>query len=181
MPQPPPLPADKLRRVLRISGFDGYTLVFIAGGFGLVSLTTGDWLGWGVGTLAAVCGLIELRGRRQLRSGELRGLNALISSQLLVLALILGYLAYQIGHYDPRPMIEMVDHALAEALQAQGQETMTLADWLGLTKPQLLALAKSSARQTYIAAGLLSVLCQGGLAYYYHRKRPDIARALRKS
>jgi hypothetical protein len=180
MPKPPPLPAEVLARVLRISGIDGFTLVFIAGGFGLVSASYSDWLGALVGGLAAGAGLIELHGRRRLRASDVCGVNWLVRSQFVLLTIILLYVAYQLYHFDPQPLLVKMEDSLASAQRSLGLEVISMADSLGLTNKQFLALARSTVRVAYISVGLVSILCQGGLALYYHRREQAVATALRK-
>ncbi|MBK9989455.1 MAG: hypothetical protein IPP19_01660 [Verrucomicrobia bacterium] len=181
MPKPPPLPAAVLARVMRISVIDGRVLVILAGGFGLASLFMADWLGALVGGLAAGAGMIELHGRRQLRAGEIIGVNWLVRSQIVLLTVIVAYVVYRFFTYDPLPSLEQIEQALASAQRAQGMDPTPLAEMIGMTHEQLLTLAKKSAHSVYLTVGAATVLCQGGLAYYYHRKGPIIARALCKS
>jgi hypothetical protein len=181
MPKPPPLPAVVLARVLRIANIDGCVLVFLAGGFAVISVFCADWLGALVGGLAATAGFIELRGRRKLKAGDHEGVRWLVHSQIILLTIILLYVAYQFRNYDPRPMLELIERDLADAQRANGLQPVTLAANLGQTPAQLLDLAKKLARLSYALVGVLSVGFQGGLAYYYHRKGLVIALALRKS
>lgn len=181
MPKPPPLPAVVLKRVLRISVIDGRVLVFLAGGFGLISLLMADWTGALVGGLAAGAGLVELHGRRQLLAGEIIGVNWLIRSQIILLTTIVVYVAYRYFSYDPTPSLHQIEQAFASAQRAQGMAPTPLAEMIGMTNEQMLDLAKQSAHSAYLAVGVCTLLFQGGLAYYYHRKGSLIARALRKS
>lgn len=166
---------------MRISVIDGRVLVFLAGGFGLVSLLMADWLGALVGGLAATAGMIELHGRRQLRAGEIIGVNWLVRSQIVLLTVIVTYVVYRYFTYDPLPSLQQIEQAFASAQRAQGMEPTPLAEMVGMTNEQMLILAKKSAHSAYLTVGVATVLCQGGLAYYYHRKGPIIARALCKS
>ncbi len=181
MSKPPPLPAQVLTRVLRLSGFDAYALIYIAGGFALISAIGRDGVGALVGGLAVGAGLIELHGRRRLRASDISGVNWLVRSQVLLLANILSYVAYQIYHYDPQPMLALIEESFATAQRMQGMAPASLPEMLGMTKPELLARAKATAHLAYMSIGVASVFFQGGLAYYYHRKGPVIARALSKS
>jgi hypothetical protein len=181
MSKPPPLPAAVLARVMRISAIDGRTLVILAGGFGLLSLLMTDWTGALVGGLAAGAGLIELHGRRRLRANDIMGVNWLVRSQAILLTVILSYVAYRYFTYDPQPSLQQIEQLFASAQRAQGMDPTPLAEMIGMTNEQLLTLAKKSAHSAYLAVGLATLLFQGGLAFYYHRKGPIIARALRKS
>lgn len=181
MQKPPPLPAEVLAKVLRVAGIDGFTLVFIAGGFGLVSAFYTDWLGALVGALAAGAGLIELHGRQRLKAHDVRGLNLLVRSQFVLLAIILLYVAYQLHSFDPQPLLVKFEASLASAQRSLGLEVVPLSDSLGLTAKQFLELARHTVRLAYVAVGLVSILCQGGLAFYYHRREQVVAKALRKN
>jgi len=181
MPKPPLLPAEVLARVLRIANIDGSVLVFLAGGFAVISAYCADWVGALVGGLAASAGFIELRGRRKLKAGDHEGVRWLVRSQFFLLVVILSYVAYQFRCFDPRPLLELTERQFAAAQRASGMEPITLAANLGQTPAQLLALARQTARLAYALVAVLSVGFQGGLAYYYHCKSPTIARALSKS
>jgi hypothetical protein len=169
-----------LTRGSRIAGIDGFTLVFIAGGFGLVSASCSDWLGALVGGLAAGAGLIELHGRQRLKAGDGRGVTWLVRSQLVLLTIILLYVAYQLRNFDVRPLLISVETSLASVQRSFGLEVIPLADSFGLTDKQFLELAKHTVRIAYIAVGIGSILCQGGLAFYYHSREQAVAKALRK-
>lgn len=181
MSKPPPLPAAVLARVMRISAIDGRVLVFLAGGFGLISLLMRDWTGALVGGLAAGAGMIELHGRRRLRADDILGVNWLVRSQAILLTVILSYVAYRYFTYDPLPSLQQMEQLFASAQRAQGLEPTPLAELLGMTNEQLVAMAKKSAHSAYLTIGIATLLFQGGLAFYYHLKGPIIARALRKS
>jgi len=180
MEKPPPLPTEVLARVLRVAAIDGFTLVFIAGGFGVVSALCSDWLGAVVGGLAAAAGLVELRGRRRLRSGDANGMSELVRSQFFLLTIILFYVIYQLLRFDPQTLLASIDSALASVQRSSGMEVTSLATSLDLTQQQFLVLARRLVGVTYIVVGVVSLLCQGGLAFYYHRRKQTVAKALRK-
>ena len=180
MSKPPPLPTEVIARVAHVAAIDGFSLVFIAGGFGLVSALSRDWLGAVVGGLALGAGLIELNGRQRLRAGDVRGINWLIRSQLVLLTVILLYVAYQYFFFDPQSLLVSIEAALATAQRSLDIEVIPLADSFGLTNKQFLELARRTVRVAYVAVGLGSVLCQGGLAFYYQRREQAVAKALRK-
>ena len=180
MQKPPLLPSEVLARILRIAALDGYGLVSIAGGLALISAFCTDWLGALVGGLAAGAGLIELHGRRRLKAGDLRGVCWLVRSQLVVLTIILFYVAHQLVTFDPQPQLVKLQESLASAQRSLGMEVTPLADMVGLNEKQFLQMAKTSTQITYIAVGLISILCQGGLAYYYHRRGQTVAKTLHK-
>jgi len=180
MSKPPPLPAEVLARVLRVSGIDGFTLVFIAGGFGLISASYSDLLGAATGALAAGAGLIELHGRRRLRAGDCGGVGWLVRSQLVLLTVILLYIVYQLRTFDAQSLITSVEKLLATAQHTFGLEPTSLANMFELTPQQLKELTTQTICVSYIATGVASFLIQGGLALYYHRRAQAIGKALRK-
>lgn len=179
--QPPPLPSATLERVSRIAAFDGWGLVVLAGGFGLVSLLAADWLGVAVGSLIVGAGLLELHGRRRLLRSEIGGVNGLVTAQLFLLAVILCYAAYQYFEYDPRPLLARLNAQLAVQFDARGQDRMTLAELFGMRPREFDEFFATAVRAGYLAVGVGSVLVQGGLAFYYHSRRAKLAAALRKS
>jgi len=181
MQKPPPLPAEVLARVLRASRIDGVCLVFIAGGFAVISALCYDWPGALVGGLAAGAGLIELRGRRKLQSGDIRGVKGLVYSQFVLLTVILLYVGYQLVRFDPQPMLDKFETSLASAQHSLGLDGPSLAELLGVTHSQLLVLARQTTRISYLAVAVISVLYQGGLAFYYHRREATLVKALRKN
>jgi hypothetical protein len=181
MDQPPPLPHETLARVLRFSGLDGYSLVFIAGGFGAFSAIGADWLGAAVGGLAASAGLAELHGRQRLKSGHLNGVSWMVSSQFFLLAVVLAYVAYQYFEYDPLPLLARLEARWVQSMKVQGLEPVTFAEAAGCSRRDFEVFFKAAVRVGYVAVGIASILCQGGLAFYYHRKRGKLAAELHKS
>jgi hypothetical protein len=180
MSKPPPLPTEVIARVSHVAAIDGFSLVFIAGGFGLVSALSRDWLGAVVGGLAVGAGLIELNGRRRLRAGDVRGINWLVRSQLVLLTVILLYVAYQYNFFDPQSLLVSMEATRIWVQRTFDLEIPALADSFGLTNKQFLVLARRTVRVAYVAVGLGSILCQGGLAFYYQRREQAVSKALRK-
>ncbi len=180
MSKPPPLPSEVLARVLRVSGIDGYTLVFIAGGFGLISASCGDGLGALTGGLAAGAGLLELQGRRRLRAGDSGGVSWLVRSQLMLLTVILLYIVYQLRTFDAQSLLDSLEKTLATAQRSLGLEPTPLASTFDLTSQQLKTLTIQTVSVSYMATGVASILFQGGLALYYQRRAQVIGKALRK-
>ncbi|MFT3781114.1 MAG: hypothetical protein QM790_03795 [Nibricoccus sp.] len=181
MPQPPPLPQKVLARVLRVSALDGFALVIIAGGFGIISAVSKDWLGAFVSALATGAGVIELLGRRKLKREDSHGAKWLVRAQLSLMSVILLYALYQFFRYDPRPTLAEAEKAFKEAQVNAGLAPVTVAQYFGITPAQLLEMARTTARSVFALVAIATVGFQGGLAYYYHKKSPAISAALRKS
>lgn len=169
MSQPPPLPGEKARRALRIARIDGLILVILAGGFALVSSACADLPGAVAGFAAAACGYMELRGRHRLQNGDASGTKLLIGCQLALLGVILLYVVYQYFCYDPAPALTRIDSLLADTTESAGLGKTGLAELLGLTPVQLNHLARLVVKGSCLLVGALSLLFQGGMAFYYHQ------------
>lgn len=164
---PPPLPYEVLDRVLRIAQTDGRLLLFIAGGFALISAYAGDGIGAIVGCCAAGAGAWELHGAGRLRSGFSDGTRDLIKSQLLLLLVMLGYVGFQLTHFEPETILSALTPALKERFTD-----------MGITSDQYMTILKQSYFVGYIAVGLVSLVYQGSLALFYRRSRSAITQAL---
>lgn len=163
---PPPLPHEVLYRVLRVAHIDGRLLLFIAGGFALLSAWAGDHVGAIVGCCAAGAGAWELHGVGRLRSYAVDGVSDLIGSQVLLLAVIFAYVGYQLSHFDPEGILAAMTPELKERFSE-----------LGIGADQHLPLLKQSYFIGYIVVALVSLVYQGGLALFYRRSRGAIVRA----
>src|SRR5665213_13393 len=100
MRHPPLLPIEALRRVVRIARFDGMSVLTVAGAFALASAMLHDEKGTVIGLLIAGGGAIELHGVSLLRHGDHHGTRWLVSSQIILLAVVLGYVALRLSHVD---------------------------------------------------------------------------------
>lgn len=178
---PPPLPGEKLHRLLRLARLDGTSLLVIAGGFAVFSFATADWLGGATGVAAAACGAGELEGRHLLVGGKKAGVRWLVGSQISLLAIILAYCAYQYLCYDPGSLIALLDRAVKALSQTTGEGPSTLAEHLNVSTFELQRTARTAAQVAYVTIASLSVLCQGGMALYYHRLGRSLDSSVRKS
>jgi hypothetical protein len=165
MPRPPLLPAEALRRVLRLARLDGLSVLSVAGAFALASAVAHDQGGTVIGLLVAGAGAVELHGASLLRHGDAQGTRWLVSSQLLLLVLILGYVALRLSHID----IDLIRPLLtAEQRAVIAQRGLTVDDFL---------------RTVYVAGyalvGIATLFYQGGMAVYYLCRRAAVAAALR--
>ena len=161
---PPLLPGEVLRRVLRVARFNGTSVLTVAAIFGLAAAMAHDQVDTVIGVLVAGTGALELHGLGLLRHGQDRGVGWLVGSQLALLAVILGYVLLRLGHVDVAPMRPFLT---ADQLRVIAQS--------GLTTDEFLRMIY---RLTYAVVGAVSVLYQGGLAFYYLRRRGPVGRAL---
>ncbi len=168
--RPPPLPAKVLARVLRVATFEGRTVLVLAGGLALIEALGRDWYGAVVGSLVAGAGAVELHGAGLLRSGQARGLNWLVRSQLLLLNLILVYVAIQLILLHRHGLNGIFSPEMIDALKAGGVS----ANDFGLT----LVVGM---QRIYAAIAALTILYQGGMALYYHRQRAAVRQAIEQA
>lgn len=165
MPKRPPLiPAESLRRVLRVARLDGSCILAVAGLFALASASIHDTAGAAVGLLVAGTGAIELHGTGLLRNREERGMKWLVASQLFLMAIVLAYVASR---------LMKVDLSILQPLVTADQRK-AIAD-AGLTIEEFLRIVYVG---TYAVFGVVTVLYQGGMTAYYLRRRSAVAAAL---
>ena len=107
---------------------------------------------------------MELHGSVLLRNGGSRGVRWMMASQLLLLAVIFGYVAWRLKNIDIAPMRPLVTDQQREAIAN-----------LGMTVDHFLRLVYKG---SYAIFALVSLIYQGGLALYYHRRRAVIDTAL---
>jgi hypothetical protein len=165
----PLAPDIVLSRVVRVGTIDGRLLLIVAGLFALLSAAGRDVLGAAVGCLAAGAGALELHGVSLLRQGAARGMAWLVRAQLGLLALMLGYAGLRLALFDP----ELVRKQLE--LAPQLREPITQA---GLTEDEFIAFTARVHGIIFTVVIGITLLYQGGLARYYHRRRPLVAQAL---
>jgi len=167
--KPPILPAESLRRVMRVARFDGLSVLIVAGGFALLSAASRDVSGAAIGLLIAGAGAIELHGVGLLRAGQ-EGMKWLISSQLFLMGTILVYAGFRILRPDVAWMLPYVTGEAAEPILQAAQQQ-------GLTVEQLLVGAMS---MFYVLVAIITLLYQGGMTIYYLRRRKAVELALKE-
>jgi hypothetical protein len=162
--QPPLLPTETLRRVLRLARVDGLGVLVIAGFFALVSAAAGDYFGAVVGLLVAGAGAVELHGAALLRVGEPRGMSWLVGSQLYLMCAVIAYCGLRLWHVDLTPLRAAVTEEMKESL-----------DLAGYTVDQFLTMVY---KLTYTCVAVVTFFYQGGMALYYGRRRAAVTKAL---
>lgn len=161
---PPPLPGKTLRRVLLIAKLDGSSLLFVAGGFALISACLRDGVGALIGCLIAGAGAMELTAARLLRHGDPRGIAWMVRSQLLVPTVVLFYCAIRLAQIDVAPLRDLISLPMRQEIEAQG---IPLDFFL---REMYVAV--------YLILSLVTLLYQGGLALYVYLRRARIAQDL---
>ena len=168
MTDPAPTPAQKvLHRVLLIAAIDGWSVIVIAGLGILLTLLLGDFSSLFVGVLVLAAGIMELRGRRQLRRRDPGGMKLLVRAQLFLLAVILVYCASRLGSYDQESMLANLTPDMKAMLKESGIEMA-----------ELTPLVQMTFFAAYGLFALLTLFFQGGLILYYRRKTPLVTEAL---
>lgn len=159
MPASPP--ERRLQRVQHIALFDALSLLLVAVPAALVALVAREWLVAAVATGIALCGGLELAGRRRLQQRSASGPGWLCAAQLCCLGFILVY-AWHLAHQPlDRRLLAMLPSFTSEQLAELFPDPASLEDFfLGIQRLTAAILA------------LFSLLCQGGLAFYYLRARP---------
>ncbi len=168
--QPPKLVSEVLRRVLRVARFDGMSVLFVAGFFALVSAASSDGTGAAIGMLIAAAGAIELHGASLLKASDRRGMTWLVASQLYLLTVVLCYVLFRILFPDLDPMMKLATTVVAEQVRQAGLDVNLF-----------LAEVPTDLRLIYLAVAGLTLVYQGGMAFYYLRRRAAVETALAES
>lgn len=162
--QPPLLPEEVLRRVLRVGRFHGMMVLTVAGAFGLLSAAAGDRMGALIGLAIAGAGAVELHGSTLLRGGFAQGIRWLVGSQFLLMVAMLGYCGFRLTHVVLPP----VPPHLTEMVE-------TATEQLGMTQEEYLTFAY---RLGFQVVACLTIIYQGGMALYYLRRRVAVRQAV---
>ena len=169
-PAPELTPQEKtLKWVLLISLIDGWSIIAFAAIGTLITLIFGDYSGVAVGGLIAIAGVMEIRGRNQLKRRNPDGMKRLVRAQLLLLAVILVYCVSRLGSFDGEAAMGNLTPDMEEALKENG---MARADILPLVRTVFFVL--------YGGVAIGTVIFQGGLTLYYRSKTAHVTTALTK-
>ena len=163
-----PTPEDTLRRVLKFSRVNGWSVAICAGVCSLVTLAFGDLVGVAVGLLVTVGGVIEVRGSRQIRRGDAAGMKGLVRSQFVVLGVIWVYAVTRLASFDETVAREMAT-----------PDMQTMLSELGLTLHDIMPLVRRAFYLLYGGVMAITLLYQGGLALYYRRRTAAVELALK--
>ena len=161
---PPLLPEVTLARVLRLAKFDGTSVLVLGGMFALMAAASGHFPLAVIGLLAAGAGAIELHGAALLRQSDERGMLWLVASQPFLLVVILSYCALRLWIIEIPPAPEQFQALFAAGASQWG---MSMHDYL-----------QTLNRMTASAVAIVAIGFQGGMTFYYLRRRAPVARAL---
>ena len=171
--KPPLLPEEALYRAVKTARMDGTLVLAIAGTLALLSALDKDRVGALVGIIVSAAGAIELHGTSLLRAGFHRGVRWLVGSQLYLLAIVVGWAAYRLGHPD----LEPVHKAIIEGNILTDQQRDAIKQ-SGMSLDQFLLAAY---RLGYAAVIIATLLYQGGMALYYARRGRQMAPAFQST
>ncbi|HZP59105.1 MAG TPA: hypothetical protein VFB27_02190 [Opitutaceae bacterium] len=170
MKKPPPLPADTLRRVIKVGRVNGMIFVFpFALLCSAIALLLGDLVSMGFGLLIAAAGWSEWHGARLLQRREARGINWLVRSQLYLLTLIMVYAVERLASYDPEYIRSQITPDMEQIFQQ-----------VGLSANDVLLLVRRTFVAMYGSLAVLTLIYQGGLALFYWRRVDAVHAALEK-
>ncbi len=165
MTPPTPTPEEKTyRRVLAVSRLDGWSVVIVAAFGTLLALVLGDLVGVLVGGLVLGTGAMELRGHRMLKQRDAAGMRWLVRSQLFLLSVILAYCTSRLASFDPESVMGNLTPDMAAVLQEAG-----------INQADILPLVRTMFLTVYGAVAGVSLLYQGGMAFYYGRRTAPVA------
>jgi hypothetical protein len=159
-------PEDTLRRVLKVSRINGWSVAAAAGLSGLVALALGDLVGVGVSLLVTLGGVLEVRGHRQLRRRDADGMGSLVRAQWVVLGAIWAYAVSRLASFDETIAREMAT-----------PDMQTLLNEMGLTLNDLMPLVRRVFYVLYGSVMAVTLFYQGGLALYYRRRTAAVIQA----
>jgi len=164
MQQPPLLPEETLARVERLARFDGLGVLILSSFFAVMSALAHDIPFVIVGLLGAGAGAVELHGVALLKRYEPRGMNWIVGSQPFLLVVILGYCVLRLAHYE----VPAVPDRLREMVTLGAQQ------W-NLSVDEYFRMVNRLTAQ--IVAGV-ACLYQGGMTFYYWRRKAAVQQAL---
>jgi hypothetical protein len=144
-----------LRRLIVISGMNGWCVTSLAGVSILVSLLMGSWYGVIISLAIAASGYMELKGRQKLQGKLPEARMWLTGSQLWLLFIIVSYAGYQLLVFDPSNMLKDIPQAEQQAMK-------------GIVEANAQLLS-TMYKAIYIAVIIASFIYQGGLWLYYRR------------
>ncbi len=165
--KPPPLPAETLRRVIKIARLDGMSVIVVAGLSALLAAAMGDLVSAIVALLVTAAGCGEWHGAKLLRRSDIRGLDWLVRSQLYLLSVILSYAVTRLASYDPEYVRSLVTPEMNQIFQQAG-----------LSLDDIMPMVRTAFYATYGTLAVVTLIYQGGLALYYRRRAAIVRTAL---
>ena len=139
-------------------------MLVVAGLFAILTALSGDRVGAIAGLLVAGAGALERHGGMLLSHGDTRGLNWAIAGEMFAMVSILAYCQVRLVNVDLETLRMAVTEPMKQQLAAEG---------IGIDEFLLVMN-----RAVFVTLAILTVFYQGGLAFYYSRRRHAIAQTL---
>jgi hypothetical protein len=171
-------PEDILRRVMKLSRLNGWSVAIFAGLCTLVSLAFWDPVGASVGLLVTIGGALEVRGYRLLRRHDASGMRWLARSQLVVLGAIWAYGLSRLLSFDAGYLQDQVIPDARSLLASQGIDLDEMLAQAGIDSAHLVPLVRLFFVVLYGSVLLVTLLYQGGLFFYYRWRTAAVEKAL---
>ncbi len=149
----------RLRRVVIISGMNGWSIALLAGAGTLIALLLGSWVGFLTGLLITASGVMELMGRKMIKEGQPEAGKWLATSQLWLLGVIICYACYQMIYFDAAQLLEILTPGQIKIIET-GFDLPTQAFTTVISQIYCLF---------YITIIIVSILYQGGLWLFYRK------------
>ncbi|MCF3648281.1 hypothetical protein [Synoicihabitans lomoniglobus] len=115
------------------------------------------------GALAIGMGACELHGASELRHGRAGGIRWMVGGELGLLLVVVGYAGWMATHFDP----VVFQQQLPEWYMQRMEHDLRNA---GLSENEFPTFWRFVNRVAYSVVAFVTVIYQGGLAFYYHRR-----------
>ncbi len=177
--KPPRPPKDVLRRVIRLSRLNGWSVAIFAGVAALVSLAFFDPIGVSVCLLVGLGGVLEVHGQRMLVRRDPDGMRWLVRGQLVVLAVICSYAASRLMSFDAGYLQQEALPGMRQMLSASGMSLDDVLEMVGLDANTVVPFVRLMVVVLYGSLILITLIYQGGMALYYRHRTEAVEAALR--
>ncbi len=133
----------------------------------------------GMGVFIIVGGVMEIMGYRRLRQRDPDGMGLLVKSQLVVLAAVWAWAVPSLVSFDPGYLQDQVIPDVRQTMADAGVNMDAVLGQVGLSVKQIVPLVHLFFVVLYVSIMLVTLVYQGGMAIYYHRRRDAVETALR--
>lgn len=173
--KPPPLPIETFDRVIRVSRFDGKTLVIIATTFAVLAALGQNAPPAIAGVIAAGLGLLEMNGSDRLQNGDPKGLDHMIMAQLGLLFTVFTYAGWMMTNFDPATF---VSHLPPDQLAELEQQLRFTLEEGGYGEVDLPEVYRGFNTLVYLLVAVVTLIFQGMMVRFYLRSRPAIHKVI---
>ncbi len=175
----PRTPQDVLRRVIRMSRINGWSVAIFAVVSTLVCLAFGDPIGASVCIFVGLGGVFEVRGQRMLTHRDADGMRWLIRGQWVVLVVICSYAVSRLMSFDAGYLQQEALPSMRQMLSTFGMNLDEVLDAAGLDATSVVPFVRLMVVVLYGSLILVTLIYQGGMVLYYRRRIETVEAALR--